>query len=189
MSLPLLWQEVIWQPDWGTYLNRSLAGHRVVDGGLLSNFPIELFLSNDPYVISMMGPKTNQNMLGLLIDENLSVEGSGSEMVPPPESGVELADLPTAKRIKGLIETAMQAHDKMVIEAFEQFVCRLPANGYRTTEFDMSDERRDRLVGAGRLAVANYFRHIETLGMKGPDVYEMERALSKADKIAAKILR
>lgn len=187
MSLPLLWQEVIWQPEWGTYLNRSLVGHRVVDGGLLSNFPIELFLSNDPYVISMMGPKTSQNMLGLLIDENLSV--GGTPPVEPPPPGVSLADLPTAMRLKSLLETAMQAHDKMVIEAFEQFVCRLPAKGYRTTEFDMTDERRDRLVAAGRTAVANYFRNLETQGMKGPDIYEMERALNKADKMATKILQ
>jgi hypothetical protein len=31
------------------------------------------------------------------------------------------------------------AHDKMVIEEFADLVVKLPAGGYGTTEFDMSD--------------------------------------------------
>jgi predicted acylesterase/phospholipase RssA len=188
MSLPLLWQEVIWQPEWGAYLDRPLAGHRVVDGGLLSNFPIELFLSNDPHVISLMGPKTSQGVLGMLIDESLSVDGA-TDLTPRTPPVVRLADLQTAQRIMSLIDTATQAHDKMVIEAFEQFVCRLPAKGYQTTEFDMSDERREKLISAGRSAIDHYFRTQETEGMKGPDVFEMERAIKRADRIAGKILQ
>jgi predicted acylesterase/phospholipase RssA len=188
MSLPLLWQEVIWQSEWGTYLDRPLAGHRVVDGGLLSNFPIELFLSNDPHVISLMGPKTSQGVLGMLIDETLSVDGA-TDLTPRTPPVVRFADLPPAQRIMGLIDTATQAHDKMVIEAFEQFVCRLPAKSYKTTEFDMTDERRERLIAAGRSAMDHYFRTQETQGMKGPDVFEMERAIKRADRIAGKILQ
>jgi predicted acylesterase/phospholipase RssA len=187
MSLPILWQEVIWQPAWGNYLGHSMAGHRVVDGGLLSNFPIELFLSNDPYVVSLMGPKTSQGMLGLLIDETMIVPGSNTG--EPDGSGGTLADLPPVERMIGLVDTATKAHDKMVIEAFEQFVCRLPAKGYRTTEFDMSDHRRDALIAAGRNEMANYFRTRETQGMKGPDIGEMERAFHRADQIASMILR
>jgi predicted acylesterase/phospholipase RssA len=184
MSLPLLWQEVIWQAEWGAYLNRSLVGHRVVDGGLLSNFPIELFLSNDPYVIALMGPKTGHGVLGMLIDESLSVPGDDSPPTVPP-----LEEILPAARLLGLIETATQAHDKMVIDAFEQFVCRLPARGYETTEFDMSDERRERLIAAGQAALDHYFRTQETQGMKGPDVQAMDRALKRADRQARKILQ
>ena len=79
--------------------------------------------------------------------------------------------------------------DKMVIDAFEQFVCRLPARGYQTTEFDMSDQKRDDLIAAGQRALAEYFRLQETEGMKGPDVFAMERALRRADQAAAKILQ
>ena len=187
MSLPMLWQEVIWQPEWGNYLSHSMAGHRIVDGGLLSNFPIELFLSSDPYVVSLMGPKTSQGMLGLLIDETMVVPGAITG--DPDETGGTLADLPPVERIIGLIDTATKAHDKMVLEAFEQFVCRLPARSYRTTEFDMSDPRRDALIAAGRRAMVEYFRTRETQGMKGPDVDEMERAFNHATRIANKLLR
>jgi predicted acylesterase/phospholipase RssA len=189
MSLPLLWQEVVWQPEWGLYLDRSVTGHRIVDGGLLSNFPIELFLSNDPYVQSLMGPKTSQGVLGLLIDETLAVAGSEADMALPSGPRQALSDWPPATRIMGLIDTATKAHDKMVIDAFEQFVCRLPARTYQTTEFDMTDGRRDRLIAAGRAAMEHYFREQERQGMKGPDVFEMERALKRADRLAGRILQ
>ena len=152
MSLPLLWQEVIWQPEWGTYLGRPLAGHRIVDGGLLSNFPIELFLSTDPHVTALMGHRTSQGVLGLLIDESLPVGDEADAAEAPPSRMGELSALPPAARIMGLVDTATQAHDKMVIEAFEQFVCRLPAKGYTTTEFDMTDARREALIATGQRA-------------------------------------
>ncbi len=186
MSLPLVWQEVVWQPEWGDYLGRPLAGHRIVDGGLLSNFPIELFLSSDPHVTAIMGHRTSQGVLGLLIDESLPVSENEERAAPAPGG---LASLPPAARIKGLVDTATQAHDKMVIDAFEQFVCRLPARGYQTTEFDMSDAKRDALVAAGQRALDEHFRLQETEGMKGPDVFAMERALRRADQAAVKILQ
>ncbi len=186
MSLPLVWQEVVWQPEWGDYLGRPLTGHRIVDGGLLSNFPIELFLSSDPHVTAIMGHRTSQGVLGLLIDESLPVTEHEERAAPAPAG---LSSLPPAARIKGLVDTATQAHDKMVIDAFEQFVCRLPARGYQTTEFDMSDQKRDDLIAAGQRALAEYFRLQETEGMKGPDVFAMGRALRRADQAAAKILQ
>ena len=185
MSLPLLWQEVLWKREWGTYLNNPMEGHRIVDGGILSNFPIELFLSNAPHVLSIMGSRTGKSVLGLLIDESLEVAGVQDTVA---RSG-GLVDLSPVARITGLIDTAAHAHDKMVIEAFEQFVCRLPAKSYRTTEFDMTDERRRLLIAAGRSAIDDYFRNRETEGMKGPNVFEMEKALKRADGIALNILQ
>ncbi|MBP6015915.1 MAG: patatin-like phospholipase family protein [Candidatus Promineofilum sp.] len=186
MSLPLVWEEVIWQEEWGNYLNRAVAGHRIVDGGLLSNFPMELFISGDPHVQAIMGPKISQGILGLLIDERLPVPGAEIEPRPP---GGSMADLSPVRRIIDLAETATQAHDKMVIEAFEQFVCRLPAEGYGTIEFNMTDDRREKLIAAGNAAMSRYFRTRETQGMKGPDIHEMERALNRADRIAGKLLQ
>lgn len=186
MSLPMVWQEVIWQKEWGNYLGQPLAGHRIVDGGLLSNFPIELFLSSDPHVTAIMGHRTSDGVMGLLIDESLPVTEDDRLAAPAPPG---LSALPPAARIMGLVDTATQAHDKMVIEAFEQFVCRLPARGYQTTEFDMSDARRSALVAAGQQAMAEHFSAGELEGMVAPDVEEMDRALRRADQAALKILR
>ena len=49
------------------------------------------------------------------------------------------------------------ARDKTVIDAYKNGVCRLPAKGYGTTEFDMSDERVAALVNAGRQTTHNFF--------------------------------
>lgn len=186
MSVPLLWQEVVWQYEWGPYLGRDLTGHCVVDGGLLSNFPIELFLSNDPYIHQQMGTKTNAEILGFLIDERLPVPNART--TPSDNSAPDISILPVTSRIKSLIDTTTQARDKMVIDAFEQYVCRLPAYGYGTTEFNMTKERKDLLIRAGRQATEMHFATAQLEGMLTPDVLEMERALSHADQIARNIL-
>jgi hypothetical protein len=123
----------------------------------------------------------------LLIDESLTV--AGADTPPKDLPPIDFEEFLTVQRIIGLVDTATQAHDKMVIEAFEQFVCRLPAKGYRTTEFDMTDTRREKLIAAGCAAIDYYFRTQETEGMKGPDVDEIERAFQRADRIARRILR
>jgi predicted acylesterase/phospholipase RssA len=150
MSVPLLWEEVEWQADWGRYRNREMMGHTIVDGGLLSNFPLELFVSNAPQVTAVMGDKKAEQVLGLIIDESLPVPGA------PPRPGSDepsplapLSELRTIQRLRALVDTMTQAHDKNIIDAFAHLVVRLPAGGYGTTEFDMTPERRAALLNAG----------------------------------------
>ncbi len=155
MSVPLLWQEVRWQHDWGTYQNQNMDGHAIVDGGLLSNFPIELFVSDDKQVVEVMGPKQSNNVLGFLIDESLPVTGAPEKAVRA--QGLDLSKLQTVQRIRQLVDTTTSAHDRAVIEAFEEMVVRLPAKGYGTTEFDMSVAKREALIEAGRETTRRYF--------------------------------
>jgi len=88
------------------------------------------------------------------------------------------------------VDTATTAHDKMVIDEHASLVVRLPAAGYGTTEFDMSDERRDALVDAGKIAMALYLDtppglDVPTKGVaKGP----AGRPLTTADRIAMNLL-
>jgi NTE family protein len=151
MSIPLLWDEVIWRSEWGGYLSREMAGHAVVDGGLLSNFPIELFISEAPQITRLMGPKTANQVLGMLIDEKLPVTKGLFVNI-----NIKPGDLKTVQRLERLVDTATGAHDKMVMDEYAYLVAHLPAAGYGTTEFDMSDERRQALVQAGREAMAMY---------------------------------
>ncbi|MFQ5456429.1 MAG: patatin-like phospholipase family protein [Nitrospirota bacterium] len=165
MSIPFVWQEVIWRPEWGLYRGKDISGHTIVDGGVLSNFPIYLLTSRDDEVAALMGdtdPDAVPN-LGLLIDETLPVEGSGNaedeEETDSLAGGlVENARrLKTVKRIMRLVNTMTNAHDRLAIEAHEKEVCRLPAKGYGTTEFDMSDSRLQALIMAGKKAMKEYF--------------------------------
>jgi NTE family protein len=189
MSVPLLWQEVVWQSEWGKYRDGDMTGHAIVDGGLLSNFPIELFVSHDVTVTSVMGSKSHENVLGMLIDESLPVKGADAVVKQPTK--LDLAEFHTVQRIQNLINTALSAHDKMTIEAFEKFVVHMPAKGYGTTEFDMTDERRELLVNAGRDAMTAYFEQAATRAAVSFSIMEdqdAQRAQLRADKLALRML-
>lgn len=189
MNIPFLWQEVIWQADWGTYRDKSLEKHVIVDGGVLSNFPIELFISDMENVIAVMGPRSGERVLGFLIDDDMPVSGAQSqaeEQTPP--SG--LLELHTTQRILHLLNTMMQAHDKMVIDAFSSLVVHLPAKGYGTTEFNMTGERKTALVDAGCEAMQGYLDQAEvadvSYGLEGRKFDP--QALEKAHRVALNLL-
>ena len=164
MSVPLLWQEVEWQAAWGPYHiwnptaerlePNDITDHVVVDGGLLSNFPIALFMADREDVAAVVGPPQHQNVLGLLIDEALPVPNCP----PKPASGKSgsFTNLRTFQRLHRLMNTATGAHDNMAIAAFARHVVRLPAGGYGTTQFDMTDDERDALVEAGRQTMRTF---------------------------------
>ncbi len=165
MSIPFVWEEVRWETAWGQYRGNDISGHTIVDGGVLSNFPIHLLTSKDDEVVAIMGdtdPDAAPN-LGLLIDETLPVAGAGE--AERAEGTEELAGglltnvkrLKTVQRIRKLVDTLTTAHDKLAIKAHEKEVCRLPAQSYGTTEFDMSDRRLQALIAAGRRAMQEHF--------------------------------
>lgn len=156
MSIPFVWSEVRWRKEWGTYLGSSIEGHRIVDGGLLSNFPIDL-IDKQPVADSeeekIMGAKPTQEagIIGLLIDETISVKDQ------PAKKKAGLADkLKTVQRIGRLVDTMRTAHDNDEMQNNKQLVCHLPAKGYGTTEFDMDDQRRNALIAAGQKAMETY---------------------------------
>jgi predicted acylesterase/phospholipase RssA len=160
MSIPLLWQEVVWRADWGEYAGRDITGHSIVDGGVVSNFPLALFVSSNKEVMALMGEKRSSHVLGLLIDEKMEVPGVPVS-TPAGPGGVRLGELKTVQRLEALVDTLLESHDKSVIEAFEDRVVRLPAAGYGTTEFEMTEQRRELLIEAGRAAMKVYLDKME----------------------------
>ncbi len=190
MSIPLVWDEVVWEKGWGTYTGRDIAGHAIVDGGILSNFPIELFISGEPQVTRLMGSKQDNAVLGLLIDEALPVPQPPATRGILLDVNVKLGELKTVNRLRRLIDTMTGAHDKMVLDEFEDLVVRLPAAGYGTTEFDMSDERRAALVKAGADAMGAYFKQpvAKRAAPKGVKAAGAGNARHVADRIAGRLL-
>jgi predicted acylesterase/phospholipase RssA len=193
MSFPLLWQEVVWREDWGPYrgyvdgkpVEFPLAGSVMVDGGMLSNFPIELLVSREPLVTQIMGPGTANAVVGFLIDESQAVPGA-----PPPAAGRSLPGIDklgtshTAQRLKGLVDTVTQARDKMVIDENRGRVVRLPAKTYGTTEFGMTDDRRDALIEAAAAATRAYFQAQPDVGLESLD----PEPTAESDRIALEML-
>jgi len=164
MNLPFVWPDVHWDPSWGLYLGGALTGNVMLDGGILSGFPLELFVSNEPFVQALMGKTSGNPLLGLLIDETLRVPNDPNEGIPPPPSGLDLTSLRAVERITRLVNTMTSARDTMVLEAFEKNVVRLPAKGYGTIEFDMGDVRRDLLVESGRTAMRHWLERASPTG-------------------------
>jgi predicted acylesterase/phospholipase RssA len=185
MGIPLVWQEVEWQGGWGPYRGRDIAGHAIVDGGALSSFPIELFVSRERHVTDVMGEKRSDNVLGFLIDESLPVKGAPS---PAPASSPSGLRLKSVERIKRLIDTITTAHDKDVMESLSRLVVRLPAQGYGTTEFDMSEGRRTALVESARQAMCAHPSSQEVgLESVGAEL-ESPRVQREATRLATRIL-
>lgn len=162
MSCPFVWREVSWKSEWGLYLKRDLSGHRIVDGGLLSNFPIRMLVSTDDYIEEVMGKDSaSRDVVGLLLDDSLQVPGA--EDTTAKDLGtpgfLERTDLlaESVRRIHGLADTVLAAHDKSVIDTHQQMVCRLPAKGYGVLEFDLTQERMLPILNAGEQAMESFF--------------------------------
>ena len=147
MGIPFLFEETSWRTEWGTYLGHDLTGHAVVDGGLLSNFPLELITSDDERIQSVMGGTSadDAGTLGLLIDEGRQVPGQETHQAG--DSGL-LSEVQFDDRLGRLVNAMTDARDRAVIAQHEAFVCRLPAKGYATTDFELSEARRGALIAA-----------------------------------------
>ena len=149
MSIPFVWREVVWQKEWGGYCGVDKTDAKIVDGGVLSNFAIDLIACSDARIQKIMGadadPSASLN-LGMLIDETIEVPGIAA--TPAREN-----PLRTVRRIQRIVDTMTGARDNALLDQFGDQVCRLPARGYGTTEFDMPKTKIDALVEAGRTAM------------------------------------
>ena len=162
MSIPFLWKDVIWQASWGRYRGREITGHEVVDGGLLSNFPMRYFLNPIfEKADNVMGPPPGggkAEVVGLLLD--------GLKPMPDLPDAQEPASLleamPIVRVASKLLDTMLDAWDldamrQLIPEGKEsRFVCRIPTKGIGALEFDMPDERLKALINAGTCAMTEY---------------------------------
>lgn len=186
MSIPLIWQEVVWQEAWGSYLNRKLSQHAIVDGGMLSNFPISLFLAPDANVAKIMGEENSDAVVGLLIDDTQPIPFAERSLI---EYSGDIRQWKTIQRVLRLVNTMTLAHDAASIELFSDYIVRLPAGGVGIVEFDMSDDKRNALVEAGRKAMHLYLVANPNLGKPTRDLVEPPSALQIANEAAREILK
>ena len=77
--------------------------------------------------------------------------------LPPQLGQIDIKEFELVQRITSLVDTVMSGHDKIIIDTYKDFVIRLPAKSYQTLEFDMTDERMDALIKAGRVTTEAYF--------------------------------
>jgi NTE family protein len=131
MSIPAFFEPVICRDPGGD--------HVIVDGGLLSNFPVWLFDSE--------GQEPRWPTFGLMLAEPDPKVAIGHRLV---------GDLVEPKRrslvhfVKALAQTAMEAHDRVYLEqATYARTIAIPTLGVGTTEFDIDPARRRALYESG----------------------------------------
>ncbi|MDQ4030724.1 MAG: patatin-like phospholipase family protein [Actinomycetota bacterium] len=120
--------------------------HILVDGGMLSNFPVWLFDSREGV--------PEWPTFGLLLVEPKPREHLGKRIEPPKrDRGVSaLIDY-----LKSLAQTMMAAHDRLYLEQAEfARTIPIPTLGVGTTEFDLDPERAEALYLSGVKAAEEF---------------------------------
>lgn len=143
MSIPIFFEPIVHRN------RRTGEDHLIVDGGMLSNFPVWLF--------DREGQDPRWPTFGLLL-----VEPDPKVAVGHRLAGEEL----DAKRgslvdyVKSLALTMMAAHDRLYVEkATYARTIPIPTLGVGTTEFDITRERQRALYDSGHQAASDFLDH------------------------------
>ena len=140
MSIPVYFEPVRHQ---NPKTNRE---HLIVDGGMLSNFPVWLFDAEAP----------QWPTFGLKLVQKDPKASLAAELPQPvaPRGGVSQV----VGYLRSLVDTMMAAHDRLYIEEhdFEERTIAIDTLGVGTTEFDLSRQRALALYQSGRDAARKF---------------------------------
>jgi predicted acylesterase/phospholipase RssA len=162
MGIPFVWREVLWQDAWGKYRGRDLAGHSIVDGGLLSNFPMRYFL--DPTFAKesgVLGPPPGGGeapTLGLLLDGTRPMP----DLPDAKEPDTLVESLPVVRLASRLLDAVLDTWDKDAMKQLipegkeDRYICRIATKGIGALEFDMPEERVKALINSGLCAMTEF---------------------------------
>jgi NTE family protein len=144
MSIPIFFEPV------RVMNSKTNHEHVIVDGGMLSNFPVWLFDCEDEAT-------PDWPTFGMLLvepDPKVPI----SERIPAPEHAPHgargLVDL-----LSSMLHTMMEAHDRMYVEKAQYArTIAIPTLGVGTTEFDITRERAQALYDSGRTAAETFLQ-------------------------------
>jgi NTE family protein len=137
MSIPIFFEPVMHRNP------RTGVDHLIVDGGMLSNFPVWLFDATK-------GEPPRWPTFGMLL-----VEGDPKVPVSHRVEGRQSGSI--IDYIKALASTMMEAHDRLYLEkaTFVRTI-PIPTLGVSTTEFDITPERVRAIYESGRKAAFDF---------------------------------
>ncbi|CAN5683928.1 patatin-like phospholipase family protein [soil metagenome] len=151
MSIPIFFEPV---PLVNQYTGRE---HTIVDGGMLSNFPVWLFdappgqeAKRETFGLKLIQKDTRSQ----LVPQDFDLKSEFMEMLKRSE---------TLGYFWSLVETMMEAHDRFYIEQ-EKFdkTIDIDTRGVGTTEFGLSPERKKELYESGREEARKFLDRIES---------------------------
>ncbi|MGH2535365.1 MAG: patatin-like phospholipase family protein [Thermomicrobiales bacterium] len=140
MSIPIFFEPVRFRNP------KTGREHLIVDGGMLSNFPVWLFDAPGVPEWPTFGLK--------LVEPELTLTSLADRLPEePPRWGIA----GVIDYIKSLVRTMVEAHDRFYIEENNfQRTIPIATLGVRTTEFDLAAERALALFEEGRRASAAF---------------------------------
>jgi NTE family protein len=157
MSIPVYFEPVRHQHP------KTGREHLIVDGGMLSNFPVWLFGVEE----NQVKQEAKRPTFGLkLIEKDPRkplVEPGFDSDVPEVELSEHPERVTTLAYLWSLVSTMMAAHDRLYVEQ-EKFETTIGIDtlGVRTTEFSLSNERKDELYESGRKEAEEFLDKIES---------------------------
>jgi NTE family protein len=142
MSIPIFFEPVRWENP------KTGRTHVIVDGGMLSNFPVWLFDCDD-------GNPPEWPTFGMLLVEPKPSVPVGARLPKPRMEGHGAGAV--IDYVKALAQTMMEAHDRLYVEqsSYARTV-PIPTLGVGTTEFGLSPERALALYDSGRWAAEKF---------------------------------
>jgi NTE family protein len=137
MSIPIFFEPVrLANPQTGRE-------HLIVDGGMLSNFPVWLFDAEDP----------QWPTFGLKLLQKDPKAPVAESLPEAPRGGIAMV----IDYLRSLVDTMMAAHDRLYIEESEfDRTIAIDTLGVGTTEFGLSSERAIALFESGRAAAEKF---------------------------------
>jgi len=142
MSIPIFFDPVIHANE------QDGRKHMIVDGGMLSNYPIWLF--DAPEAARPQFPT-----FGML----LVVPNQEDPLVPnPPAAAPQQDGMPSLiGYVKAIADTMMEAHDRFYVEQANYVrTIPIPTCGVTTTQFDISPAQTKELFESGRTAAKKF---------------------------------
>jgi predicted acylesterase/phospholipase RssA len=166
VGIPFLWPEVVWKKGWGEYRETSRQNHLIVDGGLLSNFPLRFLLDAEyakPH--GLLGPppplpegiqEANVRKVGLFLDDKLPANATA-------QPGAWYDALPLYRSANRVLDTMMNTWDQDALRHYPeekraQIVCNIGTKGFGTLEFDLKPDRLEELLNRGRCAMTSFLQ-------------------------------
>ncbi len=142
MSIPIFFEPVLFENP------KSEETHVIVDGGMLSNFPVWLYDSDGI---------PDWPTFGLLLVEPKPQVSIGQRL-PKPEP-VAKGPRGVVTYVKALAQTMMEAHDRLYVESANYArTIPIPTLGVGTTAFELSAERKLALYDSGRTAAEDFLK-------------------------------
>jgi NTE family protein len=138
MSIPIFFEPVCQENK------KTGQEHIIVDGGMLSNFPVWLFDCEGD-------DEPDWPTFGLLLVEPSPKTPIGERLPTPERAPRGIGGL--IKYVRAMASTMMEAHDRMYVEKAEfARTIPIPTKGVGTTEFEITDKRKEELYQSGRQA-------------------------------------